>query len=247
MMNPEEIARKAAHKKQNTSNKKVPENKKFRVPNTYKALSFKVHKRIYPGRMNIMLWFLLCVPGTALICLYLFDPEIGIWSLVSGIGFYAVFVIRIILNYIAIFTTYNSYKKFITNPGFTLEGWDTLGSVPNQLSSSYWSYKSSVEVVLRSNIRSEHSKYIKDALFLFITEANGEFYEAEAGGDGRQSWVKNNEFKVEGSSNPAVIGKLYKLLNVYLKSIQNKYNLIDSVIVFFDPNIFEVNPPPYTD
>jgi hypothetical protein len=83
-MNPEDISRKAELKKKKISNSNLPK-KNTRELKTYGAFSLKVYQRIYPGRMNVMAWFLVCVPGVALVCLYLFDSEIGVWSLYTGV------------------------------------------------------------------------------------------------------------------------------------------------------------------
>jgi hypothetical protein len=246
-MTPEEITRKAEQEKEKIRRQNLPVKKKVREPKIYDAFSFHTYRRIYPGRMNFMLWFLLCVPGTVLVCIYLFDSEIGIWSLYSGYALFAVFFIRWLINYFSTLGTYKTYKNFISTLGFSLEGWEKLGSVPNQLTTLYWSHKSSIEVRIKNNIKPEHSKLIQDALFLFISEANGHFYEAEAGGDGRQIWTKKDKFMAEGSSNDRVISSMYTFLTIYLKSIQDKYKPIESVKIYFDPQIFEVNPPPNTD
>jgi hypothetical protein len=197
--------------------------------------------------MNFMLWFLLNVLGAVFLGLYFFDSEIGIWSLYLGISFVIIFLIRWMINSIATAATYNTYKKFQSHLGFQLSGWEKLGSYPNQLNTLCWSYKSSIEVILKADVKNEFIKLIDDSLYLFTVDADKEFYEAEIGGDGRMKWVRAENHKVQGSSNDRVIGKMYILLTVYLKSIQEKYGPIEEVKITFDSNIFEVNPPPSSD
>lgn len=242
-MTPEEISKQANKERQKIEKLHQPKPvKKEKKQNTYNAFSFHTYAKIYPGQMNFMLWFLICVPATVFLCLYFFDDETGKWSLYTALVLYAVFIIRWIADRIMKLSTYSKYKDFPSELGFQLEGWDTLGSYPDQLKNRYWSECTTLEVHVMDHTTGDVRKLINDALFLFMSNANKSFYEAEIGGDGRHKW-KQKHLRLEGSSNTAVIGHMYTLLTEYLKSIQSRYHVITKVKIVFDPEIFEVNPP----
>lgn len=246
-MTPEEISKKAQEEKEKLNHQKLPKPEKIPTPKTYNAFSFKVYRRICPGRINVMLWFMLNVPALVFYLLYYLDPDYGIWMLYTGFSFTGVFLLRWSIDFIQTMLTYKEYKNFLSGLGYKVEGWEQLGSRPNQLNRFYWSYQSFIGVELKEGENKAHAKLIDDALFLFTVNANKFFYEARFGGDGRKKWETVDERKVMGSSNIGVIGQMYVLLNVYLKSIQEKYQLISVVRVYFDSEIFEVEPPPSSD
>lgn len=210
---------------------------------TPKAFSFYTYSRIYPGRMNFPLWFMLCVPGSVFVSFYLFEDETGIWSLYTGFALYAIFIVRWILDLSVKIYTYPVYKNFTANLGFTLEGWETIGTLTKLLHGRYWSRHSLIEVFFKDTAQAKEIKLVKDALSLFMNEANKTFYEAQMGHDGRRKWEQVNKNKLMGSSNNEVIGCMYTLMNKYLRSIQNKYHIITSVKITFDDEIYEVSPP----
>lgn len=246
-MKPEDITRLANREKGKANPKPNVKPAKQKVYKTYDAFSFYTYRKIYPGGMNFMLWFLLCVPALTLLIIYFTDNETGKWALYSGIVCFGIFLIRWIIDFFLKITTYRKYKSFAETLGFRLEGWEKLGSYPLQLKTFYWSKKTSVEIFLKEDAKEEKIRVLKDALYLFVKSANEKFYEAEIGGDGRDKWTNVHSLKVNGSSNVAVISHLYKLINVYLRSVQDEFYVIDSVKVEFGSTIFEVNPPPSTD
>ncbi|CAN5906864.1 hypothetical protein BH11BAC7_BH11BAC7_22310 [soil metagenome] len=245
-MNPEEISRRAEKERRKLENQQQPPTPKP-AGKIYNAYSFHAYSRIFPGGFNFGTWVLLCIPAIVLIGLYFFSDDTGIWALYAGAFLIGVFLVRWLFDFIQKLATFNSYKNFTSSLGFQLEGWEMLGAYPKQLSYRSWSGKSTVEVILKETITREQTKLVKDALFLFNSRANGKFYEAEMGGDGRTKWDFVNGLKVLGSSDINVIGDMYTLINDHLKSVQQKYHSIVVVKVKFDPTVFNVEPPPNTD
>jgi hypothetical protein len=245
-MDPEEISRRAEKERQKLESQDKPVSQE-RAGKTHDAFSFYTYCKIFPGGFNLVVWMLLCVPGMVLLGLYFFSDDTGAWAMYAGAACIGMFILRWCIDFLQKIFTYSSYKNFTASLGFPLEGWNTLGAYPKQLNEGEWSKKSTVEVVMKGNGTAAQPKLIKDALYLFNTRANKKFYEAAAGRDGRTSWDFVHALKVTGSSDKQVTGEMYTLINVYLKSIQEKYHTIASVKVNFDPEIFKVEPPPNTD
>jgi hypothetical protein len=245
-MNPEEISKKANKERLKKQAQAKPGVKEKIYP-TYDAYSFHTYSKIFPGSFMFVAWMFLGLAGTALIVAYFLEGDMGAWSIYAGLFCIALFLLRWLIEFLRKVFTYNSYKTFSSSLGFQLEGWDKLGSYPKQLMRQEWSKNSIVEITLREYAPDEQIKLVKDALYLFVAKANAQFYEAEIGGDGRNEWTFVNDFKVTGSSDVGVIGQLFTLIHVYLKSIQDNYSVIVMVKVKFDPEIFQVKPPPSTD
>lgn len=217
-----------------------PKKKEYK---TYDAYSFYTYSQISSVKFNFILWMLLSVPGIAFLILYFLSDDFGAWSLYAGIICFGVFFIRWFIDLAQRIFTFNTYVNFPTYLGFKLEGWDSLGSYPKQLVKREWSKNSTLEISVNADAKDVQLKLINDALYLFVSRANEHFYEAEAGGDGRTQWKISKTLKVNGSSDVYVIGEMYTLINVYLKSIQEKHPVIVTVKIKFDPNIFTVSPP----
>lgn len=244
-MIPEEISKKAneerAQQKPVRSRKKNPE-----TGATHDAFAFYTWSKIFPGRFNFMLWFMLLVPATVFFIIY-FSEDDSRWALYTGSVFVSVFLFRWLYDFIQRVLGFGAYKTFRDSLGFRLKGWETLGTFPKQLDDRYWSVRSKVEIFLHEFATAEQKKLVQDAVFLFMSAANKKFYEAEPGGDGRVKWGPKNAIKVYGSSDAAVIGEMYRLIHVYLRSIHQRYPVISSVNITFDPEIIHVSPPQHTD
>lgn len=219
------------------------------------AASFHTYSRICPGAFHFALWALLSVPAAVFFIIY-FTEDAADWALYTGLGFIALFFLRWLLDYIHKLTTYAAYKEFVewttykdfTSPlGYRLDGWEAVGSFPNQLKNRYWSKDTVIEVVMREGSSSEKMHQVKKVLQQFMEEANKNFYEAEPGGDGRTRWEFTRMLKITGSTDTNVIGALYVLFHEHLRNFQHQHPVIDRVKIKFDPNIFKVEPPPHTD
>jgi hypothetical protein len=245
-MDPEEISKKA-NKERVKKQAQIKVVAKEKIYPTYHAYSFHTYSKIFPSSFVFVGWMFLGLAGTALMVVYYLEGDMGVWSIYAGLTCIGIFLLRWFIEFLRKLFTYNSYKTFSSSLGFQLEGWDQLGSYPKQLIRGQWSKNSTVEITLKEYAPDEQIKLVKDALYLFVAKANDQFYEAEIGGDGRNEWKFVNDFKVSGSSDVGVIGQLFTLLHVYLKSIQDKYPVIVAVKVKFDPEIFQVKPPPNTD
>lgn len=243
MVKPEDISKKADKERKKAEKLAQPEPVSYKESKVYEAFSFHTYGKIYPGRMNFPLWCLLCVPGITFLIMYFCDSETGVWALYVGIACFLTFIFRWMTDLFIKLSTFPTYKTFQSRLGFSLEGWETLGTYPMQLKNRCWSKNTSIEVFVKDPASDQGLKLIKDALFLFMASANKTFYEAEMGGDGRRQWEQVNKLKLMGSSNIAVIGCMYTLLTEYLQSIQHKYHVITLVKISFDPDIFVVNPP----
>lgn len=243
-MNPEDISKKAEQARQ--KNKKVKSVAKIprkKTPASHAAFGFYTYSRIFPGGMNTMLWFMLNVVAVVFIALYYLDKSMGVWALYAAATCTGIFLIRWLIDLAYKASTYGTYKNFITDIGFEVQGWSTLGSYPNQLKARYWSKETRIEITTKEHSDERADKLIQDALYLFIQDAHKAFYQAEMGGDGRTRWKQEGHYILKGSANIGVYGAMYTLLHVYLRSIQQQYPVIMAVKIYFDKEIFEVSPP----
>ena len=211
------------------------------------ADSFYVYSRIYPSKFRLMLWiFFAAGTGIAFLMTWALN-EADIWSLYVGLAMIGIFLIRWTIEWIMKLATYNTYKNFRKHLPFTLEGWEKLGTQRDQLKLQHWGHDCAVEVTVKNGTSEADIKRINDALMLFTANANRQFYEGQFGSDGRKKWDFKHVLKVTGSADVGVIGEMYKLVQVYLKSIHQQYPVIEKVHVVLSDDISEVKPPVRVD
>lgn len=168
----------------------------------------------------------------------------GEWAKYTGLVFVGLFAIRLIIHFTLKIGRYSEYKKWRTNLPFELTGWEKLGTIENFPKGRYWNHYSSLKVILRASHATETEKLVKDALFLFCTEANKCFYEGWSGMDGRDLWKESEKDKltVTGSANSGVVGEMYTCVNKHIKAIHARFGDIVRVEIGFSDRVSEVTP-----
>jgi len=208
--------------------------------------SFYVYSRIFPSGFRMILWiFFVLTIGTVCIFLYLLE-DTSVWFLYIGLGLINLFFLRLIIEQLRKIWTYKTYKNFKTNLPFQLQGWKNISKNPDLLHPQNWSFDCSIEVILNKEANEFDYQKINDALTLFISGANKHFYKAWLS-DGRKKWSLENQLNATGSADITVIGEMYTLVQDYLKSIHEKYPVVEIVKIIIDQNIGNVEPPPTTD
>jgi hypothetical protein len=198
------------------------------------ADSFYVYSRIYPNRFNWMLWSLVGGSGIVLVITSMREKN-GKWECYAGLVLVAVFLSRYISIQLMKLLTYKTYKTFREHIGFSVNGWDSLVKNPELMKAQFWALDSSVEIVMKPTASENDRTFVKDALFLFTTEANQRFYKGS--NDGRTKWKVEKPLHAVGSADVAVSGDIYNLLQNYLKPIHQKTGCIQSVNVVWDENV----------
>jgi hypothetical protein len=248
-MDPDEISRKAEEERQKEKLRKeelAAEQSKEKIPQektSFSSDSFKVYAKIFPSKFKLMLWIFFALGlGAVQIFLWVLG-DMGIWALYSGSIMVGAFLVRLGIEQLRKIFTYGAYKNFRKNSPFEITGWEKLGTNADLLKAQYWAFDSSVEVITKEGTSTENIQRVNDALQLFISEANKHFYEGRFGSDGRAKWSFNHVLKVTGSADTMVIGEMYRLMSIYLKSIYTKYPVIKTVKVVIGDRVDEVKPP----
>jgi hypothetical protein len=250
-MNPDEIRQLAQKERLRQKDKKHKKRKddfpKVQGFQPVSADSWSVFSKIYPGKLNVLVWlFGILTLGTTLLFLYWENKEL--WMLQGGLGLVALVGLRLILYYILKILEFGKYRKWRRNLPFTVNGWDILGKKEKYPSYTQWDLKVSLTVKLKSNPSDEVKELIRDALFIFISKANKDFYEpasVQAGfvGDVRKKWDFTDSFEVTGSANASVLGEIYLCISKLLRSIHLSYPVIESVSLHYSNEIYTVDLP----
>lgn len=211
--------------------------------------SFQVYRKIFPTRFNIFLWLVIFfVPAMVVILIWLLDDSLGIWALYAGLASISLFILRIIVEFFRKVFTYKTYKHFIHQLPFPLEGWEKIGANPKLFKdNTYWADDCSVEVFLIDRTEGLYIKMINDALVLFAKDANSHFYATPMGKMESSHWKFVHALKIKGDANKEVIGDMYRLIQVYLKPIHLKHPVIMSVRIVIGDRVGKIDPVPYTD
>ncbi|MBC8110009.1 MAG: hypothetical protein H7Y04_03010 [Verrucomicrobia bacterium] len=247
-MKAEEIKKRAEKERKRQSRRKF-RFPKFAKPKGFQPVSpesWRIYSRIYPGRLNHLVWFLgvLTLAFSSFI-LYWITPSS--WALYAGLFLSGAFLIRMGIYFAVKLLSFNKFKNWRKTLPFDVQGWDSLGQKEDFPNYTTWDTHVQIEIKVKPQITSEIYSLIDDACFIFISEANKCYYEPEpvqAGffGEIRHKWRLDNERILHGSANASVLGEIYLLINRYLRSIHQKYQIITSVHIQFSKKAYKVAP-----
>lgn len=151
----------------------------------------------------------------------------------------AVTALRIILHYIIMYFRYLEYRKIFRELPFRIEGWEELVSSANFVKYRFWRHGE-----IRFYFSTNHDvpeKVIKSLQYLFISEANGNFY-FTYDTPTPQEWKAIAENRLKGDINCRVAGAFYHFLTKEMIPFHSKYNCVDKIEILFEKGYFFADP-----
>jgi hypothetical protein len=153
----------------------------------------------------------------------------------------------IIFQTVKIFSFFK-YKNWRKTLNYKLIGWDNLGTQKKFPKAEHWDLDVELKINVKEPVPVEAAKTLKDALFLLNTKANKCFYElnfSQSGfsGDIRHRWKFIEAYTVAGSADSSVLGQIYECLNKHIRTIQEKWSFIESVMITFSNRIYHMKSP----
>lgn len=208
--------------------------------------SRQVFYAIYPHQPRFLLWVMLpLLIATTGWVLWLIDRKQFAGLFPYAIGFSAVPVVVYIFIFFRKRIDYISYKKWRTNLGFPVNGWDQLGQKKEFLYWRHWDELLSIDIQIKEGTPPELIKLAEDIVFLFTIEANKCFYTADpvqpgAACDLRKEWTMTGTLSAAGSANCTVMGELYLSITNHLRDLQNNFPCIEAVNLVFSCQLLDV-------
>jgi hypothetical protein len=254
-MNLEEIHKKAEQERQLQARK----NARTKKPNRSRAFqpqpaeSWKVFRKIYPHKPNVLWWMVLPLTiATIGFVLFYIEKKRFNWMLPYTVALASIPVAAWLFTLVRELMEYPAYKNWQKTLGFPVNGWEKLGSSKQFPHPTHWVESLSVEVKLKGIANTQTAKLMEDVLYLFSIAANKAFYTADdiqAGraGDGRYQWVRTDFLTVSGSANSSVMGELYRCIHKTLRKIHEQTNAIEAVTLKYSDGFMEVTPVQVSD
>jgi hypothetical protein len=197
--------------------------------------SYDVYKKIYPFRPDWIIWTFTFFVGFFLLLSWWLRYKYD-WELYAAAVLMSITCLRYSVHFIKRIISYKKFKYFYEHLDFNVDGWKLLFRNPDILKAQHWAIDCYIEIIPVQSISAENKKYLNDALFLFTINAQNRFYKSFLF-NGRKEWKTEHDLKATGSIDVAVIGDIYVFLNDYLKNIQHKYKIIDTVKIHVDDRI----------
>lgn len=152
---------------------------------------------------------------------------------------FAAAALRVIFHYINMLFNYLKYVDIFRKLPFRLEGWEDLTSSPNFVKFRFWRH-GSIHFYLTKN-HTVPEKVLNSLLYLFISEANSNFYETTDMPE-PEEWKETPENRLTGDFNCRVAGAFYLFLVKELIPFQRKYHCIDKIEIHFENRYFRADP-----
>lgn len=203
--------------------------------------SWQVFDLIYTRYMDLFFWyFIVLTLGFVFGGLYLLSNLD--WACYPALGFFSLFTLRLITHQVAKRIDYMKFKHWRERLGFPVHGWEHIVDNKDFFKSEHWDLDVGLTISLKAPVPREALKLIDDSLFIVITEANKVFYElnfSQSGfsGDIRKKWAKAGPMGVKGSASGYIVGLLYVLITEYLRSIHQKWGVIQEVTLHFSGQV----------
>jgi hypothetical protein len=150
----------------------------------------------------------------------------------------AVTALRIIIHYIIMYFRYLEYRKIFQELPFKIYGWEELVSSANFVKYRFWRHG---EIQFHFSNNNVPDKVIKSLIYLFISEANSNFY-FTYDMPTPQEWKAIAENHLKGDINCRVAGAFYLFLTKELIPFHRKYNCVDKIEILFEKGYFRADP-----
>jgi len=245
-MSLDEISKSAEKEREKNNRPKKDYSPKEKIFRPLSPESWKIYRQIYPYSISFPFIFLNLIVITVFISIYFLDKSE--WQLYVATIFAGIIFVRLIIHFSLKIIRFSHYKKWRNDLGFSIIGWDYLGSNPEYPMTYQWNKEIVFKINFKETAQNEERKLMHDALYLLTSNANKQFYnldDVQAGfvGDIRVKWIINDKLTAVGSGDGGVLGEIYLSIDKHFRKIHEKYKCINSIEITFSKYTFKAEPP----